>query len=677
MRSITFGITICFCVLFLTITYSQLSSGELIDSLVTELKKAKHDTTRIFFLTKISFEYVAHDQKISKAYADSALVIANRINWKKGIALSKEAIGRIHWRLGDFPKALKYHGEALDIYRELGIKEKEAIVLLFIGQDYANSGDYPLALEYFEKSLNKYKPIGRKDNQAVLHSLMSWVYSNMGMKPEELHHQYESLKLSEELGDRWSTAIAHSNIAGFMFDQGKLEEAVLSYKDVIKIFLELQDYVNYGVTNLLLGNCYFLLDNDSLALLHYKTAIITGQKLNDHNMLGSAYNNMTNLFINNHNYSEALKYADLAQNFYSIANNKSSLADIYSKTAICYSNLGNFKTSKIFFEKALVLLQDLESIKERNVYYQRIVTLDSATNNWKDAFDHYRMFVLTRDSMYNEENTKKLVQTKMQYDFDKKEAATKAEQDKKDIRQKTIRNSIAGVLLGSLIFLVVVYRQRNKINKARKRSDELLLNILPEEVAEELKAKGRTEAKHFDEVTVMFTDFKGFTQIAENLSATELVTEIDTCFKAFDEIIGRYGIEKIKTIGDAYMCAGGLPVANKSHAEDVVKAALDIQRFMSLHLQQRKREGKEIFEIRIGIHSGPVVAGIVGVKKFAYDIWGDTVNIASRMESSGEAGKVNISSSTYKLVKNKFKCEHRGKIQAKNKGEIDMYFLVD
>jgi len=209
----------------------------------------------------------------------------------------------------------------------------------------------------------------------------------------------------------------------------------------------------------------------------------------------------------------------------------------------------------------------------------------------------------------------------------------------------------------------------------KKKSDDLLLNILPEEVAEELKAKGSADAKQFDEVTVMFTDFKGFTQISEKLTPTELVAEIHTCFKAFDSIIEKYNIEKIKTIGDSYMCAGGLPVTNTTNAVDVVNAALKIQQFMQQHLQHRKAEGKEPFEIRIGVHTGPVVAGIVGVKKFAYDIWGDTVNIASRMESSGEAGKVNISSGTYELVKGEFKCEHRGKIKAKNKGEIDMYFV--
>lgn len=215
----------------------------------------------------------------------------------------------------------------------------------------------------------------------------------------------------------------------------------------------------------------------------------------------------------------------------------------------------------------------------------------------------------------------------------------------------------------------------NELENEKEKSERLLYNILPEEVARELRAKGDVDARYFEDVTVMFTDFKGFTQLSEQLSPAELVEELNICFREFDHIITKNNIEKIKTIGDAYMCAGGLPVSNTTHARDVVNAALEINRFMYQHLLKRKMAGKPPFEIRIGINTGPVVAGIVGVKKFAFDIWGDTVNIASRMESSGEAGKVNISRSTYEVVRGEFNCTHRGKIYAKNKGEIDMYFV--
>ncbi len=228
--------------------------------------------------------------------------------------------------------------------------------------------------------------------------------------------------------------------------------------------------------------------------------------------------------------------------------------------------------------------------------------------------------------------------------------------------------------VGALIFMMVYYFVRKK-NFFQARSETLLLNILPKQIAEELKANGRAEAKHFDEVTVMFTDFKNFTQIAEKLSPTELVTELDMIFAAFDNIINEHNLEKIKTIGDSYMCAGGLPVPGSTHAIDTVSAAIKIREFISQHIRKRTDEGKDPFEIRIGIHTGPVVAGIVGKIKFAYDIWGDTVNLASRMESSGEPGRINISGSTYELVKARFHCTHRGKIKAKNKGEVDMYFV--
>ena len=220
-----------------------------------------------------------------------------------------------------------------------------------------------------------------------------------------------------------------------------------------------------------------------------------------------------------------------------------------------------------------------------------------------------------------------------------------------------------------------VAQRTRELGEEKKKSDNLLLNILPAEIADELKQKGRTTAKTYSMVTVMFTDIKDFTRMSEKESAELLVAEIDYCFSGFDHIIHKYGIEKIKTVGDAYISAGGLPVLTYSHAEDTINAAMEIRDFMLARKIEKENLGENPFELRIGIHTGPVVAGIVGVKKFAYDIWGDTVNIAARMESSGEAGKVNISGTTYELVKDIFNCSYRGKIQAKNKGEFDMYFV--
>jgi class 3 adenylate cyclase/ligand-binding sensor domain-containing protein len=221
----------------------------------------------------------------------------------------------------------------------------------------------------------------------------------------------------------------------------------------------------------------------------------------------------------------------------------------------------------------------------------------------------------------------------------------------------------------------VVERQKDVIQKEKEKSDELLLNILPSEVAEELKEKGYTTAKSFDEVTILFSDIKGFTHVAENMTAQALVKEIDTYFSAFDHIMQRYGLEKIKTIGDAYIAAGGLPEQNQATTDKVIQAAIAMQSIVEEFKKERADKNQPYFELRIGIHTGPVVAGVVGIKKFQYDVWGDTVNLAARMEQSGVPGKINISQNTYEIIKEKFTCVYRGAVEAKNKGMMDMYFV--
>ncbi len=264
-----------------------------------------------------------------------------------------------------------------------------------------------------------------------------------------------------------------------------------------------------------------------------------------------------------------------------------------------------------------------------------------------------------------------------------------AEKELEKEKSDSLRNLLALVLAFMGVIAVLFYaryrakrktanelQQKNKLVEAeQQRSNTLLLNILPPAIAEELKARNKVAARKYDQATVMFIDFKGFTHVAEQLSPEMLVEELDFCFSNFDRIIGQHRIEKIKTIGDAYMCASGLSDMNASPS-DIVKAALEIQDFMLALKAERLNRGMPFFEARVGIHVGPVVAGVVGAKKFAYDIWGDTVNIAARMEEACEPGHVNVSEAAHWLAKYEFEWQYRGKVAAKNKGMMDMYYVT-
>lgn len=215
-----------------------------------------------------------------------------------------------------------------------------------------------------------------------------------------------------------------------------------------------------------------------------------------------------------------------------------------------------------------------------------------------------------------------------------------------------------------------------ELQEEKRKSDELLLNILPEEIAAELKEKGEASPRHYEMVTVLFTDFQSFTKLASEISPHDLILILNECYTAFDHIIGEHNLEKIKTIGDAYMCAGGLPVENTTNPIDAVKAACEIRNWVTLWNERRVASGLDKLEIRIGIHTGRLIAGVVGKKKFAYDLWGDAVNIAARMEQYSEAGRINVSQNTYELVKNEFGFEYRGEVEVKGKGAMKMYYVI-
>jgi adenylate cyclase len=669
--------TYLICVSILLLAYpavSQDASRNELDSLIQKLKVARNDTNKVKLYLKVLSRFSERDSKEGLGYVQGAVDLSEHLRFKT--SRIKSTAGRVYWKAGKTDSALKYHFEALKMAEE----ENDdpgflARLNTNIGQDYADGGNYPEALKYLSRAKDIYIKIDDRLSVAGINMTLAWVYNKIGNFPEASKLNVEALKIFERFKDDYGIAIASANLASDLMDLGKDRQALPYLLKSSDVYIKTGDFINLAGNYCLLASVYCHQQDYPMALKQTALAFECGKKINDEICMGDARSTRADIYMSLGKFREAASDLRSAIGYYRNVNAGHLLSEMYSNLSICCIRLGRADEAKAALDSASWFEKQIESRSLLSTYLNGQQLYDSLTGNWKDAYFNYYQYIGIRDSIYNAENTKNLLQHEMQYQFDKQEADSKTAQERKDIHQRTVRNSILAGFAGALIFLVVMYRQRNKISKARKRSDELLLNILPAEVAEELKQNGSAEARQFAHVTVMFTDFKGFSQISEKLSPTELVRVINTCFKAFDEIIGKYNIEKIKTIGDSYMCAGGLPVESATHAEDVVSAALEIQAFMLEHFRQREEAHEEVFETRIGIHTGPVVAGIVGIKKFAYDIWGDTVNIASRMESSGEPGKVNISEATYLMVKDKFNCVHRGKLAAKNKGAIDMYFI--
>jgi len=307
----------------------------------------------------------------------------------------------------------------------------------------------------------------------------------------------------------------------------------------------------------------------------------------------------------------------------------------------------------------------------------KLQTIYARQQNFKAAYEWSRQrtaLLQEKSRLFAEEQRRKYEETQV----------VLAEKEKRENRIILLLSALLGLILA----IVYYFRQRSNrrirgemaeknamIEEKRRRSEQLLLNILPPAVAAELTVRNKVAARRYEHATVMFIDFVGFTKIAETLQPEELLAELDYCFSRFDDLIGRNRIEKIKTVGDAYICASGLSDRNE-RPTDMIKVALQIQDFLKKLREKRINEGKPSFEARIGIHFGPVVAGVVGTKKFAYDIWGDTVNTAARLEEACDPGRINVSGAAREMALHEFKWEFRGKISAKNKAEMDMYYCL-
>lgn len=496
-------------------------------------------------------------------------------------------------------------------------------------------GEYHEALEAYFKCMEWAKREDSKSVPANLYVSIADTYSMIGNSESAEKYYNDAILLLRKENDSINLASALLNAGDEYYKTGQYDKALINFEESGQIFENLDYQIGkaYNLGNT--GMVYAKQRKNELATKSMNDAIAILEDNEDYYAISEFLIYMSDLYQEQGNLEEAFEYAYKSHELSNKFNLKDQISDANLQLSELMENAGNFA----------------------------------------EALDRYKDYVIYRDSIINLENVQKMANL----EIDKKQLEVENLQQKRK-NQRIIQWSTIGILLLTSLLAYGLFKRHkfvkatNKIIEAEKqRSDNLLLNILPEDTAKELKDKGRVEAKKYPQVTVLFSDFKGFTSYAENLSPEVLVKTIDHYFSEFDLIMEKYGLEKIKTIGDAYMAAGGLNFDNEKHAEHMILAAKEMNAFVNKAKHDDITDAT--FDIRIGINTGPVVAGVVGTKKFAYDIWGDTVNIASRMESNSEPGRINISEDTYNIIQHTFSCEYRGKLAVKNRGEMNMYFV--
>ncbi|MDX2305621.1 MAG: adenylate/guanylate cyclase domain-containing protein [Microscillaceae bacterium] len=626
--------------------------------------------------------------------------LSHLLKGSQGIERLK-TLNKLGWeyRNTDFTKAFTYLEEAIKIGEKMSAVQELADSYSFMGVVFKYTGDYKQALNYFFKAL----------------------------------HLSEKYKLDESLG------YSYNNIGEIQRYQKDYEAALQSSDQAVDIFAEIQNHRGLAYAYIRRGEIYQDTQNYPKALKAFLQSLEIRQKMKDEEGIATSMNRAGMIYNLMGKNQEALEYLQKALAVAEGMKDKRAIINYSIDIGKVYLSTKDYAKAILYASQGLTQAQEMQSpeyIKKASAVLQESY---AGQGDFTKAYQYQNLHLAAKDSLMNDNIEKELSKMQSNFILEKKQTELNLankdkiiQAEKLEIQQLILLVVSLGILLlfcliGTLFYINykrkktnLALQERNEIIKQKSeeietqndnlvllnaeitqqkeeieaqnenlielthkleiekdQSDKLLLNILPNETALELKEKGQAKPRFYEKVTVLFADFKGFTYYAEQLPPEQLVEELNYYFSVFDNICQKYNLEKIKTIGDAYMAAGGIPVPNHSNPVDAVSAALEMQLFMQqLHLE-RMEAGKSALALRIGIHTGPVVAGVIGLNKFAYDIWGDAVNLAARMESSGEPNKINISGATFQYVRDSFLCTYRGKINAKNKGEVDMYFVED
>jgi class 3 adenylate cyclase len=555
-------------------------------------------------------------------------------------------------------RALEYGRQAAKLAEELGITGEQIKAYNYIGVVYRNISNYPQAMSFYLKGLELAEKVHNEKEIAYSYNNIGNLYQIQKQYPLALENTFKALASFERLSDKRGAGYAHLRLGEVYEKQSMHEQAIEHYQESLRLRTELGDKEGLITPLNGLANIYRQMNQLSRSLENYTKSIAIERELGHKKGLASSLIGASRVFTAQGNAALALEYGQEALH---AAEQASAMREV---------------------EDAL------------NVLYEAY----SKKGDFKNAFDWQTRYLHIKDSLDNDETNKQMSLLKTEYEAEKREAEIKMLNESQRMQTLWLNGLIGAILLliGFTIVLIRFNRQRRAANKAlrkqnveveheRQRSESLLLNVLPAAIALRIKNGETTIAETFNEATVLFADIVGFTLISSQSSAPDIVNLLDAIFSDFDALAEKYNLEKIKTIGDAYMVVGGVPSPSSDHVERVARFALEMMTEMQKYSDYTFEEQTSVLQIRVGIQTGSVVAGVIGKKKFSYDLWGDTVNTASRMESHGEAGKIHVSKQIFDTLFTmpvqrgetpRFIFEERGKISVKGKGEMETYYLT-
>lgn len=466
-----------FLLLLATPCTAQKKRQARIDSLLAVLSKLKEDTIKLNVYIDIINTYNEFNHNNAKPYEAPALALARKLNLKIKEGDVQNAIGRVFWKMGSFDDARRYHNEAKQIFEAEGISSKVALSTRYIGQDYADEGNYSEALNNLTKALNIYAELGDLRRMAEIHSLIQWVYGKQGDYPNATKSGFAALALFEKIGDRRAMAIVLSDLAENYFYTGDHQAALKYLKEGLNVYRAKGDSVNAGYNYNAIGVIYRRLKDYPHALKNHQAALAIGQQVNDYNVIANAYNGIAEVYEGYHDYKQALTNHKFSAEGFKAWKNKRDLARAYCKIGECHRILKQYDLAKKYLDDAFAISKELDSKTLIADYYRAVEQLDSAKGDWQGAYVNYKKYAAAKDSIFNQENVRKVVQMDMMHEFEKKEATAKAEQEKKDLEQRVESISLGVISILIFILALVLYRNQRRmaeVNKELKHKSEKL-----------------------------------------------------------------------------------------------------------------------------------------------------------------------------------------------------------